>query len=195
VPKRKNTGSGAGQRGVQQRAAQDVTLTREQVTAAKARPETGTLAEEKKDEGLVTLKDGYVTSAGHAVLVENSLRTLAPGAIRSLVALVQGRRKDADRRHFRDLVAAGLLEDDTSVPPITRGVLLNSVVETAAGPELGELQFTSAADRKRFDEARAADRELDNIQAAYRHYHGRGRQWHEDPPPPWLKDKGDGPGR
>jgi hypothetical protein len=147
------------------------------------------LKEEKRDEGLVTLADGSVEGAASAAMCYDSMRSLAPEFFRSLVALVQGRRKDADRRHFRDLVGAGMIEDNTSVPPDVRRLVLNSLVETAAGPELGELRFKSEADRERFAVEWARWQEEHNVARAYRHYHGR------FPPSPWEKGKGDGPGR
>jgi hypothetical protein len=147
-------------------AAKEVIAAREQVSCVSGEPETGTLTEKRK-RPQVTLRNGAVVNARSAVVIVQQLQdTLArhPDEFKSLLALAHGRHQDADPRHFGELRACAFLENDHSIDPEVRDVLLNCYHVTSEGPVVVPLRLKDAADLPTAEKAqRASDEFLRNI--------------------------------
>jgi hypothetical protein len=144
--KRSRTGRGGSNLGV---AAQEATIARDQATRVRVGPEIGTLTE-KDDLPQIRLKTGATVGAREAAAIWRSLGALLavdPDEFGSLLALAQDRPGDADQRHFKSLRADAFLQDDHSVDPVVRDVLLNSFELTPEGPVISPLRLQNAADR------------------------------------------------
>ncbi len=137
---------------VRQPAAQDETLTREQVSPTGAGPVTRTVSEEKGQKPTtITLQDGCVVDAARADSTWELLKDFPQkeaAAFQTLLALAHGRPPaHADKRQFEALEARGFVIDDHSIDPVTRAVLLNSSAVVDGKPMIGALRLQSEADR------------------------------------------------
>jgi hypothetical protein len=162
VPNHKHKRSLTGRRGrdLGIAAAQEATIAREHATHSQGEPETETLTEKGK-RPQITLKNGAVVDARQAVAMVQQLQTaleLYPDEFRSLLAMAEGRPGDADPRHFEALWARAFLENDHSIDPMLRDVLLNCYEVTREGPVVVPLRLQDAAD---LSAAKRAQREYD----------------------------------
>jgi hypothetical protein len=147
-------------------AVAEVTTAREQAARMRAGPETGTLTKKGK-RPQITLKNGAVVDARQAVtIVEHLQLALAshPEEFKSLLAIAEGRTKDADPRHFEELKACAFLQNDHSIRPMVRDVLLNCYQITPEGPVVVPLRLKDPSDLPAAEEAqRQSDQFLRNI--------------------------------
>src|SRR5579862_9409776 len=119
--------SGDSGHGADAAAAAEVTTAREQASRVRGEPGSRKVKEKGK-RPQITLKNGAVVDARRAVTIVQWLQvTLArhPDQFKSLLALAEGRRPDADPRHFEELRANAFVENDDSIDPVVRDVLLN----------------------------------------------------------------------
>jgi hypothetical protein len=157
----------SGQRGHDDAAAApEVTTAREQETRVNGEPETRTLREKGK-RPQITLRNGAIVDARRAVaIVERLQTTLAtqPDEFRSLLALAQALPQNADPQHFEELWALAFLENDHSIDPMVRDVLLNCYQVTTEGPVVVPLRLQNEADLPAAKHAqRQRDQRLRNI--------------------------------
>jgi hypothetical protein len=145
---------------------EEATKDREQAIRVSDQPETGTLTK-KGNRPQITLRNGAVVDARRAVVIVQQLQvTLArhPNEFKSLLALAEGRPQDADPRHFEELWAQAFLNNDHSIKPIVRDVLLTCHHITAEGPVIVPLRLKDAVDLPAVEEAqRASDQFLRDI--------------------------------
>jgi hypothetical protein len=156
MPDRTHRRSLAGGRGRRtETAAQGATSCRDQAKCPQGMP-GAEIVTEKDDQSKITLKDGSIVPARQAVGIReglDTLLTLAPDEFRSLLALATGRPAEADPRHFESLWAEGFLEDDRSIDPVVRDVLLNSYATTREGRVIALMRLHEAADRPAAEQA------------------------------------------
>lgn len=127
--------------------ATEVTIRREQAGRG-GRGLRQTLKENSK-RSQITLKNGATVDARQAVAIVEQLQVVLAAHLdefRSLLALAEGRRQDADPRHLKSLWASAFLQNDYAIEPIVRDVLLNSYQDTAEGPVVVPLRLRDAAD-------------------------------------------------
>jgi hypothetical protein len=159
MPDRDYKRSQSGRGSVWQQAAQEATLAREQDNRAADGSERRTLKEEEATKPTITLQDGSVVEANRAVnkwyLLENFPQE-ETAAFRTLLTLAQGRSPvDADARHFEALMSRNFVNEDHTIDPVTRAVLLNSFTTVDCKPMIGALRLKSTADKAVLEEARA----------------------------------------
>jgi hypothetical protein len=143
-------------------AAEDVTRVREQAAPDRGELGTGTLTE-KSNKPQITLRNGAVVDARQAVTIVEQLQVTLeadPEEFKTLLALAEGRTQDADPRHFEELWAQAFLNNDHSIKPIVRDVLLNCHQITPEGPVVVPLRLKDAAD---LPAAQRAQRESDQF--------------------------------
>jgi hypothetical protein len=122
---------------------------------------------EKGNRPQIKLRNGAVVDARRAVAIVECLQTTLatrPDEFRSLLALAENRPQDADQRHFEELRACACLENDKSIDPMVRDVLLNCYQVTSEGPVVVPLRLQDAADLPAAQRAqRQRDQQLRSI--------------------------------
>jgi hypothetical protein len=143
-------------------AAAEVTTTREQAPRVHGELETGTLTDKGK-RSKITLRNGAVVDARQAVTIADQLQDALEDnyeEFKTLLALAEGRVQDADPQHFEELKANAFLENDNSIDPMVRDILLNCYQVTPEGPVVVSLRLKDAAD---LPAAQKAQRESDQF--------------------------------
>lgn len=159
MPDRNHRQSRSGHGVARQQAGQEATLAREQDSQVEAGPETGKLKEEKGKIQKISLQDGSVLDAVKAVCTWDLLKDFPqeePAAFQALLAMAQGRHTDhIDPRHLEALESRDFVNEDHTIDPIARSVLLNSYTTVDGQPMIAALRLRSAADKVVLEEARA----------------------------------------